>query len=479
MGNTDSKLLVYKDHLLRLANEEIIPLYGPSTTTDSLISNKTGPQGLGKEQISPFDPFYTGLVSAEIPAHYLSSYLTSTELRTILTHNKANFTNLLHFLTYIIVQHGTTSSSLRDAAKCRTLTNCIRILTKLIPIMFESYDIEGCLEADIFWSKTTWPNVIALNSGQSEISTTAEVGVPDSPLNSPSSVRTGSSFNSTSAVIDFKASPQDSLRVTINNPLNSMEPSFLGQRLLVSLIHLSSKEGFTLHDNIAIRSNTMNNVNPNINNTVHHDIHFVDVLRLLITLFSKPLYKPDHENQFLSSFLMETEVTFKLNELISRLLKFVVRYDPRDVDPIRRSVFVTSLQFLNITMKFNTGSEQLLLLYFQNLTPSVISDKVYQPLQEILSIIVEGDELSNFQLCLPIFEFIFNLFLLNQDTCAELASQFGHVLLTTSIIYCKVISQERHCKPLQQFLAHFITYLTSLPQIHSQLSSSLKACQLS
>ncbi|QEU61999.1 Ecm30 [Kluyveromyces lactis] len=485
MGNTDSRLLVYKEHLLRLATDEIIPLYGPLTTTDSLIGAKNpavagmdsngaarnapinGKQWNGS--LSPFDSFYTNLVSSELPPQYLSMYLNTRELRTILLHNKANFTNLLHFLTYSIIQYSSFPSSLKDQTSRRSLTNCLRILSKLIPIMFEQADLDGCLEADVFWSKTSWPNVISLNSAQSDISNKATVGIPDSPFNSPSANTNSSSLNSTSVNIDFKASPQDSLRVTIATQADLQDTCFLGARLLSALVQLSTQEGFARNDNIFIQSNT----------NVHYDIHLLDILRLLITLFSKPLYKPTQENMFLSSFLKDTESSLKLNDLVSRIIKIIVRFDPRAIDPIRKPLFIASLQFLNITMKFNSDNEQLMLLFFQNLSAKSIVDKIYLPLQDILSIIVEGDDLSNFQLCLPIFQFIFNLFLLNSETRTELATRFGAVLLTTLIIYAKVVSQERYCKPLLQFLAHFMAYLSSLPQIHSVSSSSLKSCQLS
>lgn len=476
---------MYKEHLLRLATDEIIPLYGPLTTTDSLIganapvgdtvgvngisASATSNENQAHGSTSPFDPFYTNLVSPELPPQYLSMYLNTTELRNILTHNKTNFTNLLHFLSYSIIQYSSFPNSLKDQTNRRSLTNCLRILSKLVPLVFEQAELDGCLEADIFWSKTSWPNVIDLSSAHSDFSNKATVGTPDSPFNTPSANTNSSSVNSTAVNVDFKLSPPDSLRVTIATQPGPQDHCFLGARLLTALVQLSTQESFTLNNDIRIQSST----------NIHYDIHLLDVLRLLITLFSKPLYKPNQKNTFLSSFLKDTKSSFKFNDLVSRVIKIVVRFDPRAIDPVRRSLFIASLQFLNLTMKFNSDDEQLMLLFFQTLSPKSIADKIYLPLQDILSVVVDGDDLSNFQLCLPIFQFIFNLFLLNAETCTELASRFGAILLTTLIIYAKVISQERYCKSLLQFLAHFMAYLSSLPQVHSVSSSSLKSCQLS
>ncbi|KAL2710684.1 Ecm30 [Kluyveromyces marxianus] len=497
MGNTDSKLIIYKEHLLRLATDEIIPLYGTSTSTDSLISSKTGQTngnaksadfaaGAGKNAtsnglnngntdfkniLSPFDPFYTNLVSADLPPQYLSTYLNTTELRAILQHNKTNFTNLLHFLTYSIIQYSSFPKSLKDPNNRRSLTNCLRILCKLIPVLFEQSDLEGCLEAEVFWSKTIWPNVLSLNSGHSEVSNTATVGIPDSPFNSSSGNTNSSSINSTSVNVDYKPSPQDSLRVTIPNQQDPLDPCFLGAKLLSALVALSSQEGFVYGSEVISQTSPLS--------SVHYDIHLLDILRLFITLLSKPLYKPSQTNRFLESFLIDSNSAFKIHELASSLLKAIVRFDPRVIDPIKKSLFYTSLQFFNITMKFTSeDDEQIILLFFQTLSPKMVADKIYQPLQDILSIIIEGEDLSNFQSCLPIFQFLFNLFLLNPETRTELSSRFGTVLLTTLIIYAKVISQERYCKPMLQFVAHFMAYLSSLPQIHQMSSSNLKSCQL-
>lgn len=464
MGNIDSRLSFYKDMLLRLANEEVIPLYDSSTSPQTLVNKSDANVENTRVHQCMFDSFYTSLISFELPHQYLSAYLTTNELRLILTQNKTNFTNLVRFLSFTIIQ--TDTKSLKNPTNRRMLINSIGILIKLMPILYET-NTEGILEAEIFWSKNSGcsrciPKSLELDLSQASSSSAVKAAT------SPSLVTSSIFEDHSRPSIDTKFNPQDSLRVTVTDLVETSEPALLGQQLVDCLIKLGTIEGLTLSDDISIHSNHASSAN----------MFFLSFLQLFTTLFSKPLYKSEGENRFLRCVLVENSCIFEFNEMVSRLLKIVVRFDPRDDDPVGKAIFLASLQFFNITMRFSSDHEHLIFLYFQKIRASAISNDIYQPLYEILSIIMETEDSSNFVFSLPIYQFISNLLKITNTICTQITSQFGHKLFTISLIYCKAVSQDRTFAPLQQFLAYFITFLSSLPQIYSNLSSGLKSCEL-
>lgn len=389
MGNSDSKLSNYRDHVFKLADHDTIPLYSNSATVESIAKYyKLKKEGGG---IDPFSEFYNYLAHEPTTAAEIYGLITSQELRTIYESNETNFSNLVRFTSFKIcsltndLQSKQTSISNFNRLK-NELLNCVRILTKIIPIFFER-DSDCSHELTIFWNRNSKEVFnYTENASADPTAIVATKGTALSPVSSLTdevddlvSVRVSTDYQN-------KISP-DSLRVAIKNGVNTEDLVPLGVLLLQSCLKLLFMEGFTLplssHDLSALGcvsnflwENGINTSEASYKPAIPSlDCNRLEILRLVLTLCSKQLYSQGL-NRFLS-VMCTSMPEYGTICLLSSLLNLVCR-SCRDHDEnnglnypansysnsvkysnmvaLRKSLVISSIQLLNLMLCFQIPS---------------------------------------------------------------------------------------------------------------------------
>ncbi|SCV04845.1 LANO_0G12904g1_1 [Lachancea nothofagi CBS 11611] len=159
MGQSDSKLSQYRDHIFRLADSFPTPLYSPSVSAQEIIHYYNDPNSwVRKDFTDPFSSNFDAFVVLDAEARDIYSVVSSQELRFICRSNATNFTNFVRFIAFKIhvlsclLQNCDTVALFRSR-ECQLLT-CIRILTKIMPVFFEM-DHDQALEDSVYWNQNS------------------------------------------------------------------------------------------------------------------------------------------------------------------------------------------------------------------------------------------------------------------------------------------------------------------------------------
>ncbi|KAM3163956.1 hypothetical protein ACU8KH_02435 [Lachancea thermotolerans] len=312
MGQSDSKLTQYRDHIFQLADPGVLPLYSPSAHPRDIIrcyndplsqNGLTGEVEDGAGDALPdeelFSPVFSAFASSDAEARDVYSVVSTQELRLIFQSNQANFISLVRFVAFKIhalacqLQHCDDVDEFR--ARRAELLSSVRIMTKIMPVFFEM-DTDQSLEDSLFWSRDSSQ---ALQCGELP----APVVVP---------------------------------KLNVNHaPTESQAVVPLGVALLQACVKLLFMQGFTLPlskpqlDELGKTSFLLweNGINTSESNyrppSPKLDSNRLEVLRLLLTISSKELYS-NHIPKFLC-VLTTSLPEFHIICLASSLLNLVCR----------------------------------------------------------------------------------------------------------------------------------------------------------
>ncbi|AMD22131.1 HGL209Wp [Eremothecium sinecaudum] len=461
MGNSDSKLAIYKAHLAKLADVNDIPIYSSLTTSQAaslfykrdLKRDAGGVKGkrpieeqnqrqnglknqgnyddlkissynlqdtasctsatadtepnLSRER---YNEFFACLAKEQFSAEDIYSLLTVQELRHIFTSNSRNYQNFVRFACFKVCSlTAKMQTKQKDWASFQDnyneLLNCVRILTKILPVFFET-DTEQVLEDAIMWSRnsseilgfnTRSASTTAATVGATVSSAGVENGLPGYTIESPQ-------MEGVSPVLHddpLAAGSANSLHVAVGKYSAAETVLPLGVLLMESCINLLFMEGFTLpidshnkknvdtsspmptdfygksygrvsfllwEKGISIADYTEEPPNPML------DSHRLEVLRLILTLCSKNLYQPDCINKYLlvlCTTISEYSTICVISSMINLICKYCEKPDTDHYAPhyqptltkssqlnaLRKSLVMTCFSVLNIMLNFRLASE--------------------------------------------------------------------------------------------------------------------------
>lgn len=350
MGNTDSRLgALYRDHVFRLARADVvadggakaaaIPLFRSDLDEPLLVAAYLNREPRLQLTAEFFDQFYLDFISAgsSLTMELLNAKISPPELQYIVGANRANFTNLLRFVSLQIVFLANASRESLSTEQLETqlvqLLVCVRILTKIIPwYLADEAGKKNRKAVDIFWTRDS----------------------------------------------------DHILGVTLQEK-QDLPP--LGLLLVRSLVKLLFIEGFTIpvrtspgslthflwENGISTQDFTYHNQSPRI------DSNRLEILNLLLSVCSSDLYQPNdfiaEERHTLNKFLFclttltpEYELICFVASLINLICRFSSNHDEETSVPyqdlgykqnhqqhlphLRASLVLSSLQILNL-MCFN------------------------------------------------------------------------------------------------------------------------------
>ncbi|AGO12468.1 AaceriAER120Cp [[Ashbya] aceris (nom. inval.)] len=480
MGNSDSKLTAYREHIEKLAGPKEIPLYSCKSTSHAAVlfykqhgadsksagnegarenaagsgagesagdsdsgadnagnravrsSGKPGTPGTGgarsasarssesqanggrsaASSAAPEAPeaagegdiyceFFNCLAQERFSAEDIYALLSAHELRHIFMSNSRNYQNLVRFACFKICSLTTQLQMKRPKEdfdkRCMEVINCIRILTKIMPIFFE-IDKDQTLEKALMWNRNS-AEVMNFNA-KSASTTAATVGAS---LSSPELDPFGSDLASPAPLCDASPSSArggsrlglspDSLCVAVGNNSLSEEVVPLGVLLVQSCLKLLFMEGFTLpvsshkhsqeselHTDFYAESYgrvsfslwesgiNIEDMNPGAANP-RLDSNRLELLRLLITLCSTNLYKQDAINRYLTvlcTMMPNYNTVCLVSSLVNTLCKYCSESDENHYNPqsyssqvktsqlnlLRKSLSGACLSMLNLMLRF-------------------------------------------------------------------------------------------------------------------------------
>ncbi|XBW36873.1 hypothetical protein QEN19_002452 [Hanseniaspora menglaensis] len=313
-GNTshdsqESDYKIYKNHLLLLANADIIiPLYQNKQQTcahkreDTKPNQYTEPDNVSKDTDAlnllnlndinspnlndinslnlndfsglpincnlegnycdkysdPYTNFFNCLVENDsfLTTDSINKIINNNELKYIYYSNRLNFLTLMKFFCFKIIRLTSMLSSMKSIEEinfqfsCQTLIKCIRFLTKVIPVFFEICYSEKDIEMNedlIFWDANTSETFQDFEN----LTQNATVGVADSILSlDKNGSKNGDILSSLHVEINFKAKSQSSEFSTQPNwfqdGFSKKNTMSLGISLLTSLMKILFMEGLTL-----------------------------------------------------------------------------------------------------------------------------------------------------------------------------------------------------------------------------------------
>ncbi|ODV62718.1 Ecm30p ASCRUDRAFT_6391 [Ascoidea rubescens DSM 1968] len=261
------------------------------------------------DEIASDDPYWQMFWTTPESVDDIFNLLTVDDINFICTKNTTNFLRLIRIVSYKFLSLSSKKQFPHPSlAPTSHLLNCTRLLTRLLPFLFENPDFND-YETLLFWSKgvkfdkdpnlslasaeatvgtlSPNPNVSPTNIPKSSLLFSHIQALPQSPLSPPSSQQE-STHSSTS------------LNVNIDSPVFEFP---LGAQLVFACVRLL----FTRHFTISPPDNTVNRNlkgvdftiwEPGIGNanskysdpSTEIDANRLDVLRLLLTLCSQCLY---------------------------------------------------------------------------------------------------------------------------------------------------------------------------------------------
>lgn len=382
MGNSDSKLSLYRNHIGKLQNENEVPLYSDEVTIDIIVKNYKN-----CTNSDLFGDFYNYFLSEPFSVDDIQLLLNIKDLKRIYTLNVENYMNMIrfgclniHLLTNKLLETNFQLNSTFEKT-INQLRNCIRLLTRVLPTFFEfdNADHEGMLEKRLFWNKNG-----------SEV---------------------------------FKLKGNCTLNTNVTYKSYDIEP--LGVILLRSCLKLLFMGGFTIpclnddtqflgsalyslwEDGISIPPIPVSKVKQ----TPDLDCNRLEMLRLLLILFSRPLYDPIGINNFL--IVMCTSMTTKDIEYFSSSLINIVCHSCRgfsledtfgltyssdsfnmptarltSLRLLRQKLVVSSVQLLILTLTFKVPLDTCIDIH--HIISNLSVEPVHSNITNLISIFFSG-----------------------------------------------------------------------------------------
>ncbi|CCH45744.1 hypothetical protein BN7_5330 [Wickerhamomyces ciferrii] len=282
-------------------------------------------------------------------AQDIYNLLTFNDLKLIRDSNKSNFLNWIRILCLKLIELSKIIQTKPNDLNIKQLLNCIRYLTKILPILFEKLEFTQDIN-NLFWNLNY--NTIDINSPNTGNSDNATIGTQ-----STDTIDSNFTNSSTKVRINqplFPKSP-DSQTVHIGGGGN-IQNKCLGENLIHILVDLLFTRGFTLIKNdvlgvgfkiweVGIGSNGKYS-----NPTPELDSNRLEVLRLILTLSSQGLYIQPTKivstgSRFLT-ILVSTLGKLKILTLICSLLNLICRSCKSD--PELNGLYYKESQFQNV-----------------------------------------------------------------------------------------------------------------------------------
>ncbi|GME72583.1 unnamed protein product [Ambrosiozyma monospora] len=325
MGTTDSKLRA-KNHLIRLSNQSIN------------TNNYQFPDHL-------FTIFWTQPTSLDD----INNFITTREIKNLRDGNIQLFVSLIQ----AVIDHLLQLTSLKDVKlessqfPVLELFNCVRLLTKLLPFLYERVELNGFIN-ELFWSVDENEKLNETTNGDA--------------INSEKNA-TG---------IDGSSSRSDSTNGT------STTPKPLGYRLIEALLDLLFTSGLTVSSTTPKANLPANTVDfsiwePGIGrmgkyqqpNNPELDANRLEILRLIIVLSSQCLYKSVSTivptgSRFMTVLVSATP-KLKILTLIASLLNLSCLSNMSGADQVN-GLQLSNPQFKELRVQLVTNAIQLLTL---------------------------------------------------------------------------------------------------------------------
>ena len=276
MKTTEDKLR-FKNHFFKLGQSRIIP------------SHKT--------------EFYQVFWTDPESSNDIYELLTPYDIKTIRDQNRINFIILIRVLCYKIVEVSEVS-----VFNQREILNCVRFLTKLLPILYETPNYHE-LESKIFWDPSFDP-------------------------------------------LQF-IKPTTILKRIDESQASEGSDVILGSALLNGLVSLLFVKDFTIASNSAIWEPGIGSSSKYSPPNTIHDSNRAEILKLLLTLISTTFYKPPSQIIASGSRFVTVLVTciprVKLLTLVCSLLNLVCRTSRDEKSLIFPNSKFTEVRYLSIT----------------------------------------------------------------------------------------------------------------------------------
>ncbi|ANZ74756.1 BA75_00439T0 [Komagataella pastoris] len=308
------------------------------------------------------DPYWGIFWNCPTCAGDIFDLLSATDIRSIRETNKSNFITLIRVIALQLVYQSDKVTSLDENT---ALLNCIRVLTKFLPSLYEDPSLEE-VEKSLFWSLDTLYNRDATPGSQcSDVATVATELSSSSVLSNQLH-----DSSSTSAQVEFQSTQnhieQASIKANVGSPDYSTVP--LGAKLVFTLVQLLFTENFCIEPQSPVRSKGIKPIvdfsiwEPGIgfNGPFKPPNTFIDsnryeTMKLLITLCSRCLYIPSSELVAQGSRFLTVLVTalprLQILTLLSSLLNLTARAsrDSKESGLEMNNSQLNNLRTLNVT----------------------------------------------------------------------------------------------------------------------------------
>lgn len=352
MGQADSKL-AFKNKVFMLAGS------ADGDTEDDMNAF-----------IASDDPYWNMFWEEPTSADDIYSLLTFNDIKTLRDANKYNFIKLVRVIVLKLIKTARHQSFPSPKAQPSHLLNCIRVLNRIIPFLFEMTEWNKEIN-NLFWSigYNGWAE-----NPQTSFTAQATVGSFSSDPRGLTSLETGTTKPNIN--VDLRQIQNS----TQGNVGSSLQEKPLGQELMSVLVDLLFTREFTLPPTgikgpdyvmweVGIgHSGKYTAPNPEL------DSNRLEVLRLLVTLTSQGLFQTPKTtvaegSRFLTTLVCTTSPRNKLLTLICSLLNVVCRSCKADADnngltyssPANNHQY-SSQKFYDLRSTFVTYTLQLLTL---------------------------------------------------------------------------------------------------------------------
>ncbi|CAG8662098.1 279_t:CDS:2, partial [Scutellospora calospora] len=289
------------------------------------------------------------------------SLVGAQDIRRVRDQARENLETLIHKITDRLFQIMRAPDFPSPENSTLQLLNCIRLLTRIMPFIFESEELEEW-EDEFFWT----PKKIKKNFRSEIISDLQSASKePNEEIVIENSERNVSQESSTQ-------------NRTSSESYETIAP--LGERLLSALIDLLFLTSFTLPANLANESSRVIYVNweTGVGSTIpigsskENDANKTEALRLLLGLVSKSMYMPGatfiaKENKWIKFLVLKLERKVVL-ALLCSLLNTTVKYNPAGwgvpynhmvfTDP-REMLVTLCLQVLLVLLDYRSPSNRV------------------------------------------------------------------------------------------------------------------------
>ncbi|CAG8738664.1 13751_t:CDS:10, partial [Cetraspora pellucida] len=335
--------------------------------TDSKLAFRKGVFRLFEERnIDVSDEYWSQFWDLPESAEDVFSLVGAQDIRRARDQARENLETLIHKITDRIFHILGAPDFPSPQNSTLQLLNCIRLLTRVMPFIFESEELDDW-ENEFFWTPTK------------NIKKTIKSETTSDIQNASKEVNDG---------IPTENSERDATQESSTQNRNSSESHEtippLGERLLSALIDLLFLTGFTLPINLSSESSRIVYVNweTGVGSTIpigsskENDSNKTETLRLLLALVSKSMYMPgatfiSKENKWIKFLVLKLERKVVL-ALLCSLLNTTVKYNPAGWGvPYNHMVFTDPREML-VTLCL-----QVLLVLLDYRSPSNRIDTIY------------------------------------------------------------------------------------------------------